>query len=288
VIAHLGPDVALQGLDGEALDRCPSALKEGLRRDGRLREGCAVLGMPACVSSQLTRTDDATFRSPYPTWTAGTAPYALGLPGVAEPPSQPRLRSTYGCVRTGMHPGDMPFSPWRSSAWRHADGSPRATGPRQPSPGPAGRGAVSLPAHAIRPMAGRAPGPRADGSAPGDRGCSGPPRGSARHGVSEKRYARPEGGIDPIAGLVAGAPAERIPARRPCFGAAVSLAVAGVRDCPSGRDEASRPRRAQPKVVRLLPCSLWLRTDGDAPWGISESLAPDGASSRLTTAARLA
>jgi hypothetical protein len=47
VIAHLGPHVALQGLDGEALDRCRSALKEGLRRDGRLREGCAVLGMPA-------------------------------------------------------------------------------------------------------------------------------------------------------------------------------------------------------------------------------------------------
>jgi hypothetical protein len=48
VIAHLGPDVALQGLDGEALDRCRSALKErGCVATGRLREGCAVLGMSA-------------------------------------------------------------------------------------------------------------------------------------------------------------------------------------------------------------------------------------------------
>ena len=52
VIAHLGPDVALQGLDGEALDRCKSALGEGLTvAAGRLREGWAVPGMPARAES---------------------------------------------------------------------------------------------------------------------------------------------------------------------------------------------------------------------------------------------
>jgi hypothetical protein len=107
-----------------------------------------------------------------------------------------------GCGRTWHAPGDLPLGLWRSSAWRHADGSPATTGPRRPFPGfgtarclfrrgrpsalaacrsgsprrpdPGGlprvrHGAVSLPAHAIRLMAGRAPGPRADGSAPGDR-----------------------------------------------------------------------------------------------------------------------
>ena len=44
-----------------------------------------------------------------------------------------------------------------------------------------------------------------------------------------------------------------------------------MRDCHGGRDEGSRLWRTQPKVVYLLACSLWLRTDGDAPWGISES-----------------
>ena len=39
VIAHLGLDVALQGLNGEALDRCRSALKEGLRRHGSAAGG---------------------------------------------------------------------------------------------------------------------------------------------------------------------------------------------------------------------------------------------------------
>jgi hypothetical protein len=38
-MANLGPDVALQGLDGEALDRCRSALKEGLRGDGSAAGG---------------------------------------------------------------------------------------------------------------------------------------------------------------------------------------------------------------------------------------------------------
>jgi hypothetical protein len=80
----------------------------------------------------------------------------------------------------GRAPGDMPF--WRSSAWRHADGYAR-----RPDPGglPQVRhGAVSLPAHAIRPMAGRAPGPRADGSAPGDRTSAVLPRSGTAQRVS--------------------------------------------------------------------------------------------------------
>jgi hypothetical protein len=49
--------------------------------------------------------------------------------------------------------GDMPFSLWRSSAWRHADGS--APADRTPAAFPRARhGAVSLPAHAIQPHGG--------------------------------------------------------------------------------------------------------------------------------------
>ena len=39
VIAHVGPDVALQGLNGEALERCRSTLKERLRRHGSAAGG---------------------------------------------------------------------------------------------------------------------------------------------------------------------------------------------------------------------------------------------------------
>src|ERR1700722_5331146 len=79
---------------------------------------------------------------------------------------------------------------------------------------------------------------------------------------SVPRVANRELWIDPIAGLVAGAPAERIPARRPCFEAAISLAWLGVPDCPwrSATRRADR-RCSQLKVANLLAYSLWLRTD---------------------------
>jgi hypothetical protein len=48
VIVHLGTDVALQGLEGETLARCQATLEAGLAVAARrLREGCAVPGMPA-------------------------------------------------------------------------------------------------------------------------------------------------------------------------------------------------------------------------------------------------
>lgn len=48
VLAHLGEEVRLQGLDGEALDRCRSALDEGLSVAARrLREGWAIPGSVA-------------------------------------------------------------------------------------------------------------------------------------------------------------------------------------------------------------------------------------------------
>jgi hypothetical protein len=120
--------------------------------------------------------------------------------------------------------------------------------------------------------AGPAPWPRVDPAPPGRQGFQRP--GSARHGVSESDMPRPERGIDPIAGLVA------VHRRREYRRAGLASRQPfrsrwlGVRDCPGGRDEASRPRRTQPKVVHLPACSPWLRTDGNAPWGIPESLSP--------------
>ena len=121
----------------------------------------------------------------------------------------------------------MPFGLRRSSAWRHADGYAR-----RPDPGglPQVRhGAVSLPAHAIRPIAGRAPGPRADGSAPGDRISAASP---VLHDA-----------------IVSGCMASDL----------WRIACGWLRP--------SRPGAVQSKIAYLLAYSPRMRTDGDAPWG---------------------
>ena len=62
------PGCGAAGLDGEALDRRRSALKEGLRRHGSVAGGlcgarCQHEGLP-CPGVPSDLTDDATFRSP--------------------------------------------------------------------------------------------------------------------------------------------------------------------------------------------------------------------------------
>ena len=163
---------------------------------------------------------------------------------------------------SGRTPSDL----WRSSGRRHAHGSPRVTGPRRSSPGPARR---DVSPDAWHTTWGRPSALAACRSGPqGDRGSSGPPR--VRHGAvslrpicqagrRDRSDRRPGGGCTSGANTGAGL-ASRQPFRSRWL---------GVSDGPGGRDEASRPRRVQPKVVHLLARSLWLRTDGDAPWGFS-------------------
>ena len=159
----------------------------------------------------------------------------------------------------------------RTSASRpRAEGSTLGHRISAASPAPARRDVSpdDMPSDLCRPSALAA----CRSGSPGRQGFQRP--GSARHGVSESDMPRPERGIDPIAGLVA------VHRRREYRRAGLASRQPfrsrwlGVRDCPGGRDEASRPRRTQPKVVHLPACSPWLRTDGNAPWGIPESLSP--------------
>ena len=84
----------------------------------------------------------------------------------------------------GHAAGAMPIGLRRSSAWRHAVGSPSATGPRRPSPGPARRG-VSPDDMPSDLWPAQRPGHVPIRLPPGDRGSSGPSR--VRHGTVSLR-----------------------------------------------------------------------------------------------------
>ena len=127
-----------------------------------------------------------------------------------------------------MPPGDMPFGLWRSSAWRHADGSP--AGDRTPAAFPGSGTARCLFRH-MPSDPWRVERPGRVLTAP--RRATGPRRlPRVRHDAMCLRAH----GIRPVADRVGG------------------CARAGL-------------DRVQPKVVRLLACSPRMRTDGDASWG---------------------